>query len=148
MGRKSALTWLSREIIIVSMIRNNEIKKGVPEGPESPEESRLYELQASVCLALANPRRLRILNLLKSGEMPVGEMAKIIGITKANLSQHLAILRQQNIVLTRRDGTSVYYRIADPKITEACSIMRSILMESLRATEKLSKSIRGSQGQE
>ena len=109
---------------------------------ESADESLLYELQANVCLALANPKRLQILNILKSGECSVGVMAQEMGITKANLSQHLAVLRKEGILLTRREGTTIFYRIAHPKITEACAIMKGILMESLKAAEKLSKAVR------
>lgn len=106
------------------------------------DDERLYELQANVCLALANPKRLRILNLLKDHELSVGEMTESIGIAKANLSQHLAVLRQQNLVLTRREGTTIYYRLANPKITEACAIMRSVLSESLMISERLARSLK------
>jgi DNA-binding transcriptional ArsR family regulator len=109
---------------------------------EGDNESRLYELQANVCLALANPKRLQILNTLKSGDRSVGIMAQEMGITKANLSRHPAVLRKEGIVLTRRKGTTICYRTANPKITEACSIMKGILMESLKATERLSKAVR------
>ena len=125
------------------MIRNNEIKKKAKGNTvKATDDERLYELQANVCLALANPKRIRVLNLLKDQELSVGEMTEAMGITKANLSQHLAILRQQNLVQTRREGTTIYYRLANPKITEACAIMRSVLAESLIASEKLSRTIR------
>ena len=105
------------------------------------QDNKIFELQAEICLALANPKRLQILNLLKNREMSAGEMVKAMHVAKANLSQHLSILRQKGIVLTRREGTSVYYRIAHPKITEACSIMRGVLMESLKTQEILAKQI-------
>jgi ArsR family transcriptional regulator len=76
--------------------------------------------------------------------MSVGEMLKIMKVPKANLSQHLSILRQKGIVLTRREGTNIYYRLAHPKITEACSIMRGVLLESLRTQEILAKQIMAS----
>jgi ArsR family transcriptional regulator len=70
-------------------------------------------------------------------------MVKAMNIAKANLSQHLSVMRQKGILLTRREGTTIYYRLARPKITEACAIMREVLMDSLADQEKLSKSIRG-----
>jgi len=77
----------------------------------------------------------------------VGEMVKAMGIAKANLSQHLSIMRQKGILLTRREGTTIYYRLARPKITEACGIMREVLLDSLADQERLSRSIRkGRQG--
>jgi ArsR family transcriptional regulator len=99
------------------------------------------ELQADICRALATPKRLQILNLLKSGEMSAGEIVKVMRIPKANLSQHLSVLRQKGIVLSRREGTNIFYHIAHQKITEACSIMRSVLIESLRTQEILAKQI-------
>jgi len=108
----------------------------------------LYELQANVCLAMANPKRLQILNLLKYKEMSVSEIINITKLPKANVSQHLSILRQQGIVAYRREGTSVFYRIANPKISEACSIMREVLMESLKTKEDLSKRIREEEEEE
>ena len=105
-------------------------------------DKRMFDLQADVCLALANPKRLQILNLLKYGEMSVARMTEEMGINKANLSQHLAILRQKNILETRRQGTTIYYRISNPKITEACMIMRGVLIEMLKEKVKLSKRLK------
>ncbi len=105
-------------------------------------ETRIFEMQADACLAIANPKRLQILNLLKNGEMSVAKMTEEMGINKANLSQHLAVLRQKNILETRREGTTIYYRISNPKITEACTIMRSVLIEMLREKVKLSKRLK------
>ncbi len=105
-------------------------------------ETRIFEMQADACLAIANPKRLQILNLLKDGEMSVAKMTEEMGINKANLSQHLAVLRQKNILETRREGTTIYYRISNPKITEACTIMRSVLIEMLREKVKLSKRLK------
>ncbi len=111
---------------------------------EHERETEIFELQADVCLALANPKRLQILSLLKDGERSVGQMLEKIEINKANISQHLSILKQKGILLSRREGTTIYYRLASPKITEACAIMRDVLTETLREKERLSKSIRES----
>jgi ArsR family transcriptional regulator len=105
------------------------------------QELEVFELQADVCLALANSRRLQILGLLKDGERSVGQMLEKIEINKANMSQHLSILKQKGLLVSRREGTVVYYRLASPRITEACSIMRDVLLETLRQKERLSKSM-------
>ena len=125
-------------VIIVSMIRNKE--KALSH--EAQADTRIFELQAEICQTLANPKRLQILSLLKKGELAVGEMVKAMRIAKANLSQHLSVMRQKGILVARREGTMIYYRLARPKITEACAIMREVLMDSLADQEKLSKSIR------
>lgn len=136
--RFSGLTNSTDVVKLVSMIRNKE--KTVSH--EAQADTRIFELQADICQTLANPKRLQILSLLKKGELPVGEMVKAMNIAKANLSQHLSVMRQKGILVTRREGTTIYYRLARPKITEACTIMREVLMESLADQEKLSKSIR------
>jgi ArsR family transcriptional regulator, arsenate/arsenite/antimonite-responsive transcriptional repressor len=62
-------------------------------------------------------------------------------IAKPNLSQHLAILRRNGLVTTRRSGTTIYYRLAHPRITEACTIMRGVLLDALRKQASLSKAL-------
>jgi len=124
------------------MIRNNANRKIKTVAEKAKEDATIYELQSEICLALANPKRLQILNLLKNGEMSAGEMVKAMKIPKANLSQHLSVLKQKGLVSSRREGTSIYYSITHPKITDACSIMRSVLMESLEEQENLARQVR------
>ena len=96
-----------------------------------PMEDRLFALHAEVCKAMANPTRLKILNALQHGEQPVQVLAKLLHVRKANLSQHLAVLRQRGIVATRRQGLNIYYRCANPKMLKACDMLREVLLEQL-----------------
>ena len=105
---------------------------------------KIYELHAEICKILSNSKRLEILNLLRNGEKSVSELISLAKITQANLSQHLAILRRKDIVTTRREGTNIYYKIANPKIIQACDIIREVLIEQLAEKEKLVKKIRKS----
>lgn len=105
-------------------------------------EHKLYELHAQMCQVFTSPKRLEILNLLKDKELSVGGIAKLVKIRQANLSQHLSILREKGIVKTRREGTSIYYSLANPKISKAFDIIREMLLERLAQTEKLSQDIR------
>ena len=73
--------------------------------------------------ALAEPTRLRILNLLRETEHNVGELAEACGYTAANMSRHLAVLMQQGFVKREGRGTSVYYQIADPTIYALCDLV-------------------------
>jgi DNA-binding transcriptional ArsR family regulator len=123
-------------LTIVAMILSNEIP------PQSEGDLKVYELQADICQTLANPKRLQIVGLLKHGEVSVGEMVRVMAIPKANVSQHLAIMRQKGLIISRREGTTIYYRLASPKITEACSIMREVLLSLLAGQETLSRNIR------
>jgi DNA-binding transcriptional ArsR family regulator len=61
----------------------------------------------------------------------------LLGLPQVNVSQHLAVLRERNIVTTRREETSIYYKIANPKITKACNILREALLEQLEDGQKL-----------
>ena len=100
-------------------------------------DDKLFTLHAEVCKAMANPTRLKILNALENGEQSVDAMAKSLGLRKANLSQHLAVLRQRGIVATRREGLNIYYRCANPKMLKACEILREVLLEQLREGGRL-----------
>jgi len=104
-------------------------------------QKRIYELHAEVCKILANPKRLEILNHLRDSEMTVSEIVERIGAPKANISQHLAVMRQKGIVTARRKGVNIYYRISNPKVIQACDLMREVLLEQLAETEKLARQI-------
>jgi len=105
-------------------------------------EKEIYELHASICQTLSNPKRLEILNVLREKEMPVKKLIEITGISKANLSQHLAILRQKKIVLARREGVNIHYRISNPKVIKACDLMREVLYEQLSSEQKLTRKLK------
>ena len=99
---------------------------------------RIFELHARVCKALSHPKRLKIIELLRNDkEWGVSEIAEKIGITKANLSQHLAVMRAQNIVETRREGITIPYSLANPKIIVAYDALKKALKEQLETNGKL-----------
>jgi ArsR family transcriptional regulator len=122
------------------MIRN-KIKIAPAADESSQDSARLWELQADICQLMANPKRLQILDLLKWGELSVGAMVQSLRVPKANLSQHLALMRQKGILATRRQGTTIYYRLATPDITTACEIMREVLLDTLSTRGRLSRNI-------
>ncbi len=131
------MTFGQENVSIIAMVRNKRKKPG-----SLQEDTRIFEVQAEICQTLANPKRLHIISLLKDGELSVGQMMKSMGIAKANLSQHLSIMKQKGILVSRREGTVIYYRLSTPKITSACSIMRDVLIQLLEDREEFSKSIR------
>ena len=98
---------------------------------------QVFNLHAEICKTLANPKRLEIIYALKEGELSAGELVKRLNIPKANVSQHLAILRQRRVVVSRRDGVNIYYNIANPKIVQACALMREMLMEQIKEDGRL-----------
>ncbi len=98
-------------------------------------EEELYRLQAEFCKGMAHPKRIQILRVLKEGEKSVNELAKVTGIPQANMSQHLALLRQFGLLNTRREGTSIFYSISDHRIVEACDLVRSCIGERLKKSQ-------------
>ncbi len=104
-------------------------------------KQRLYQLQSEVCRVLSHPKRLEIIDTLKGGEKSVHELLSILECSKANLSQHLVALRRMRIVDTRREGVSIFYRIVNPKVIEACHTVREMLLEQIMEDEKMSRLI-------
>lgn len=101
----------------------------------------LYKLHADFCKFMANPKRIEILFLLGEREMCVDEMAKEMNIRVPNVSQHLAVMREKGVVEARREGTKMYYKIANAKTLEACIIMRDVMIEQMKKNMKLIKEI-------
>lgn len=96
----------------------------------------IFEMQAEICKTLTNPKRIEILNVLKNEERTVTELVNALGASKANVSQHLAVMRHKGILTTRRDGVNIFYRVANPKVIEACSLMKEVLFEQQTARKK------------
>jgi len=103
---------------------------------------RLYELHARICQTLSSAKRLEVIDCLRDGELPVISLAELTNISQANLSQHLAIMREKGIVTARREGSNVYYQLSNPKITQACDLMRQVLLEHLEACGELAETSR------
>ena len=99
----------------------------------------IYELQAEISKTLAHPLRIAILHYLRDGEKTVNDLTQTLGASQSNISQHLALLRQRQIVKTRKDGSTVYYRVASPKISQACDMVREVLIEQLNQKQEMAK---------
>ena len=98
-------------------------------------EEELYNLQAQFCKGMAHPKRIRIMRALKGGEKTVTDLAKTVGLSQANVSQHLALLREFGLLSARHDGTRVYYSISDGRILDACELVRGCIAERLRKSQ-------------
>lgn len=84
------------------------------------------QLTATLCKAVNDPKRLMLLHVLGDGPLAVGDLATAIGAPQANVSQHLAILREQGLVDTERHGVSVIYSLRHPRVLDAIAMMREI----------------------
>lgn len=98
---------------------------------------KLYEVHAEICKTLGNAKRIEILNVLQDGELSVSEIADILGISSANVSQHLAVMKQKGILTARREGINIYYKVSNPKVNQACALMREVLLEQLEEGQKM-----------
>lgn len=102
-------------------------------------DSELFKLKAELCKTFADAKRLAIINELRNGEKPVGELAQSLNIPHAVASRHLALLRNRGVVRPRREGTNVYYRISDPQIVAACDLVHQILLNNLTKSKELAE---------
>jgi ArsR family transcriptional regulator len=100
--------------------------------------TELYQLHASVCKGLADPKRLLILNALRDGERSVTDLVDELDIPQANVSQHLAVLRDRGLVTGRRDGQWVYYSLTSRKIVDAMDLLREVMNEQLGTATSVS----------
>ena len=87
--------------------------------------------------ALAEPMRLRLLNALRRGERSVGDLAEETGAGQANASKHLQLLLQHGFLERRREGTTTWYRVADPAVFALCSLIGGGVEEELERRRKL-----------
>lgn len=89
----------------------------------------IFDVHAEFCKTLANPKRLIIVRALRTKERTVSDFAKLLNLPIANVSQHLKALRDRDIVVTRKEGQKVYYSLADPRLVDACDMIRKIIVD-------------------
>jgi ArsR family transcriptional regulator len=97
----------------------------------------LHRFKAEFFKALGHPARLVILHQLRDGERSVQELQAALDLDQSNVSQQLAVLRNKNIVDTRKEGTTVYYRVRDPMILQLLDIARAIFNNHLIDTQSM-----------
>jgi DNA-binding transcriptional ArsR family regulator len=90
----------------------------------TPSTNTDRQRAALIGRALADPKRLCVLETLAAGEASVSELSSYVGCHVPNMSQHLAVLRSAGLVTSRRDGSTVYYRLAGPKVLEAYRLIQ------------------------
>jgi rhodanese-related sulfurtransferase len=105
-------------------------------------KDKVYSTLAKMIRAMANPRRLEIIDLLGQGEKSVEEIAIETNMSVANASQHLQILKAANIVEIRRERNFIHYRLAHDEIYKSWQNLRELGMERIADIEKLIKNFR------
>ena len=95
-------------------------------------EDQIYAYHAEMCQVFSHPKRLEVINVLRDGEMTVTELAQKLELAVGNLSQHLTMMKERHILLSRKVGNRVYYRIANQKLIRCFDMMREMLFEQIR----------------
>ncbi len=110
-----------------------------------PDEP-IHRLKADFFRLLGHPARVRILELLREGERTVGDLQGALGLDSSGTSQHLTAMRRQGLLESRRAGTSVFYRVKDPRSFELLDIARRILTAQLQESSDLLEGLEGQTG--
>jgi ArsR family transcriptional regulator len=93
---------------------------------------KILELQAEFCSVMSNPKRLAICQILDGREVSVSEIAEILETSISTVSQHLRLMKDKNIVASRKEAQTVYYSLRSQKLMKACSLIREVLSETLK----------------
>lgn len=105
----------------------------------------LYQLKAEFFKTLGHPVRIRVLELLSQRDHTVSEMLPEVGVEAAHLSQQLAVLRRANLVVSRREGSTVSYALVSPELADLLKVARSILSGVLAGQAELLADLRAAQ---
>ena len=101
----------------------------------------LREFKAGIFQALAHPTRVAVVEVLREGEMSAGTLIERLGLEQANASQHLAVLRARQVVVSRKEGNQVFYRVRDPLLLDVLDTLRAYfqkhLVESMAALQEM-----------
>ncbi|MBK5217369.1 MAG: helix-turn-helix transcriptional regulator [Propionibacteriales bacterium] len=112
----------------------------------------LHQLKAEFFKTLAHPARIRVLELLSEREHSVGEMLPLLGIEASHLSQQLAVLRRAGLVVTRREGSTVFYSLTSPQLGDLLAVaqvsLTTVLSDQLQLLEDLRADARGADSPE
>jgi DNA-binding transcriptional ArsR family regulator len=102
----------------------------------------LRQFKAEIFQALGHPTRIAIVEQLRKGEVAAGKIIEQLGVEQANASQHFAVLRSKQIVVSRKEGNQVFYSLRDPVLVEVLDILKRYFHHQLSQKASLLKEIR------
>ena len=106
-------------------------------GSDALSSDPVYRLKADMFRVLGHPVRVRMLELLRAGELPVRELQRRLDLDSSGASQHLGALRKLGLLESRREGTSVYYRVDDERVFDLLAAGRSIISRQLAEQQSI-----------
>jgi ArsR family transcriptional regulator len=115
--------------------------QGVPQ----PVLNSIRQIKAGIFQALGHPTRVGVLEILRDGEMSVGQLCEKLGIEQSNASQHLAVLRNKHLVETRKEGNQIFYRLRDERLGEVLQTLREYISDHLNEALTMLKNEREQQ---
>lgn len=104
-------------------------------------EQEVNLLHASICQALADPKRILILYALSEGPKNVTELTDALDVPQPTVSRHLKVLRERKLVTAERDGATVRYSLADGRVIEALDALRAVLLGTLTRQAALAEGL-------
>ena len=113
--------------------RKSPVRVRSQAGPLQP----IHKVKADFFRTLGHPARVRILELLRDGELTVGRLQGELEIDSSGASQHLAAMRRQGLLESRREGTNVFYRVRDPRIFQLLETAKQLIGSYLEETQAL-----------
>lgn len=108
--------------------------RATPARSATPADAPIHEIKAELFRAIGHPVRIRLLELLTTGERPVSDLLAETGLEASHLSQHLAVLRRTGLVQARREGNAVHYRLSHPSVVDLLDAARTFLLSTLSST--------------
>jgi DNA-binding transcriptional ArsR family regulator len=109
-------------------------------------QDNLRRFKANIFQALSHPTRIAIVEMLRDGEQSAGCLIERLGIEQANASQHLAVLRTKQVVVSRKEGNQVFYAVRDPLIHDVLDLMRRYFEAHLTASLAMLEAIKREEG--
>jgi ArsR family transcriptional regulator len=97
----------------------------------------LRRFKAEIFQALAHPARIAMVEILRNGPLPAGQLIERLGLEQANGSQHLAVLRAKQVVVSRREGNQVIYALRDPVLGEVLDLLKRYFLSQLKETQTM-----------
>ncbi|OGK17482.1 hypothetical protein A2774_05555 [Candidatus Roizmanbacteria bacterium RIFCSPHIGHO2_01_FULL_39_12c] len=95
---------------------------------------QLFKLHSELLKALSHPKRLEIIQLLRDKKLTVSEIQEMLDLPQANLSQHLMVMRDAEVVEAKRNGKQIYYRLAHKNFIKASDLLRQVLVERFKGS--------------
>src|SRR4030066_341001 len=108
---------------------------------ESAMEEKAIELKAEVLKALAQPTRLKILEMIRNGERCICEIVPAINGEQSNISRHISVMQKSSLITTRKDGVKVMVKIRDPRIFEILDTVSLFLKTQMQEQGRLMRAL-------